>query len=1376
MSVHQTFNRFICRTATCFAIAGCGLSAADSSEAAAESWKPIGPYLTTAFAYALDPFDQDRVMIGTFFNGVYLSENGGLNWQSIGAEFSSAFVQDIEADPSTENTFYAATFERGIYKTQDGGQSWTPANEGLPNLNIRGISISPLNPQLLISCSFDGPYFSADGGDYWLPSNRDNLPCISALHSRTFSPVAYLGTDGLGVWRTIDGGANWEPWNEGIENHVVFDLVSDPSVGEVLYAATNKGVFIRGASDESWSSLKHNLPDANVDHLVFHPDGRLLASSGVGVFYLEGADDDIWDLWNSQPTRLVIPFPETEGKFILAGFEDTLDLTLDDGKTLTNVSQGVQNNFPDALASLVHEDKSYVLAGLDSGVWRAEDDGADSTLDWSQAPSMKDHLIFELTPHPTRSGHVYAGTERAGVWFSEDAGLTWTQRSEGIYPTSIHDIDQSSLGSQTFYCATEVGIFISKDNGRNWKMGTNVAVPSLITAVEVDPVKEGFAYYGSAAGNIFFTTNDRDFQPGPTLASGIKAIRAVPFEGLYIVTFDGNVYSSRNDSLNLAPRQVGLNHRVLDIQVDPELSEVAYAATAGGGIYKTLSEGSEWAASSTGMEEEYIFSLSIDPFDRQSLAAAAQGATYLSENAGESWQRYTGTLPEGKNVTHILHSRTTENLLFCSVENLGAFRSLDGGKTWESLGLPPEETVGNLPIALSAVDNEELFVGSRGLGLQRLDSETNDWKRSSSGITDLVRGIAIGKETPDLLFAATLNSGMFKSEDAGLSWARTGLQDQRLLHVEMNPENDKEVYAGTTIGLAVTRNQGQTWNMLGQKVAYSTAFSIQSTPTPSYYVGGAGGVLYASEDEGISWRNAAENLPSNEITFLKSAGANLFAAVDAAGLYRKPDSSSPWSLISSDRFDADKIVAIEADPYFEQLFVAAQREGLYLADFSGASWQNLELPHASYELNPITSILQDPLNPDRFYLTRANNDGGLPAIHISENRGQSWTSRGTESGLESSVAYHIAASNLVVDTLLCGTSEGVFRSTDGGSTWASTAIHGADANYVAFDPFQKNTAYASTVEFGFFVSEDRGLSWTPTDLPSDLVVSSLQQRGHPGELAASTYSNGLYFSDDYGKSWSGGITPLRSRNTVGFVSIDPAQPSTIFCATTQAGILRSYDSGRSFEAINDGLGSHLTLLTVLIDPSNPHTLYAGTITDGVYLSENQGDTWTPIREGMPHELTISLAAHPTQKGIVYAGVEGGGVFRIDREVSPLAALVDYDADGIPTIWESFFQLDPLAADSAAVRRLGPPYISTKDGMREIAWYQPAIESESSPRLEIDTSDDLVDWHALPSEAIQSAILELESRNKPVKILHQRINLEVDNNAKSRFFRFILHQQ
>lgn len=71
------------------------------------------------------------------------------------------------------------------------------------------------------------------------------------------------------------------------------------------------------------------------------------------------------------------------------------------------------------------------------------------------------------------------------------------------------------------------------------------------------------------------------------------------------------------------------------------------------------------------------------------------------------------------------------------------------------------------------------------------------------------------------------------------------------------------------------------------------------------------------------------------------------------------------------------------------------------------------------------------------------------------------------------------------------------------------------------------------------------------------------------------------------------------------------------------------------------------VLALLIDPANPDRVYAGTH-EGVFITEDGAKTWRHITEGMFHRNITALAFDPEDSRIVYAGTEGGGIFKYVR--------------------------------------------------------------------------------------------------------------------------------
>lgn len=224
---------------------------------------------------------------------------------------------------------------------------------------------------------------------------------------------------------------------------------------------------------------------------------------------------------------------------------------------------------------------------------------------------------------------------------------------------------------------------------------------------------------------------------------------------------------------------------------------------------------------------------------------------------------------------------------------------------------------------------------------------------------------------------------------------------------------------------------------------------------------------------------------------------------------------------------------------------------------------------------------------------------------------------------------------------------GVSKSLDGGRTWflSSTGLYASQVNVLAVDPRDPRSVYAGTTE-GFYRSRDGGRTWLSADLRRDVLAIAVDSR-QAGGLNIAT-RNGLFRSTDGGVRWvetSRGLVPDR-RFYAPAIAAALSRPRTLYAAYIgyRTGIFRSDDTGKTWYQI-----SRMQVSTLAVDPGNPELVYAGSSksTDG-------GLTWTPLPGGFVRVLTI-----PSRPGVV-VGVQFGGGLAISedegRTFRPLAGV------------------------------------------------------------------------------------------------------------------------
>lgn len=223
--------------------------------------------------------------------------------------------------------------------------------------------------------------------------------------------------------------------------------------------------------------------------------------------------------------------------------------------------------------------------------------------------------------------------------------------------------------------------------------------------------------------------------------------------------------------------------------------------------------------------------------------------------------------------------------------------------------------------------------------------------------------------------------------------------------------------------------------------------------------------------------------------------------------------------------------------------------------------------------------------------------------------------------------------------LYVATGEGLYKSTNGGTSWDRIEIGNNSIRAIALDSIRPSTLYAGT-DGGLFTSSDSGGTWSfafccgtgPGGSATVAAVATDPQRlctVHAGG------ASGLYKSEDCGRTWS-----QRSlANTVYALALDAAAP-TILYAATDAGILQTVDGGKSWNAANRGIAGR-AVYALAIDPRRPSTLYAGADSGGVSRSTDGGASWTQVNNGVGSAVVHALAVNPVTSAVYAAGLDIG---------------------------------------------------------------------------------------------------------------------------------------
>jgi photosystem II stability/assembly factor-like uncharacterized protein len=162
-----------------------------------------------------------RVLYAGTTGGIYRSDSAGMGWKKINnglipeQELMGAMalgVNVIVFDVVNPDIVYAGT-TKGLFRTATRGEQWERIGQSLPDLFVSGILLDPTQPKILYIGGPGGVWKSPDSGQTWTASNRGlaSLNIRALAMSPRDSHILYAGTNGSGLYRSIDAGTTWTP-------------------------------------------------------------------------------------------------------------------------------------------------------------------------------------------------------------------------------------------------------------------------------------------------------------------------------------------------------------------------------------------------------------------------------------------------------------------------------------------------------------------------------------------------------------------------------------------------------------------------------------------------------------------------------------------------------------------------------------------------------------------------------------------------------------------------------------------------------------------------------------------------------------------------------------------------------------------------------------------------------------------------------------------------------------------------------------------------------------------------------------------------------------------------------------------------------------
>jgi photosystem II stability/assembly factor-like uncharacterized protein len=568
----------------------------------------------------------------------------------------------------------------------------------------------------------------------WTSIGPDGARITSLAIDPKVPSILYLGTEWSGLFKSVDGGAQWIKADNGLTTSRIESLSVDPSNPSIVYAGTALGVF--KSIDGAMNWILSGLEGKSISCLAIDSKSPSTLYAGTG------------------------PMMKITG---------SLYKSVDGGATWMRILDAIDVWDCFIFIKIDPKNPLTLYAGSEyGGIYKSFNGGAE----WAKINSgltIRSMLSFMI--NPTNTLIIYAGTAQGGIFKSADGGSNWMPVNSGLSNFYVSSLAIDPVNPSIIYAGTRGGVFKSTDEAGTWTSINNGLAFKVLNALEINPQDPLIIYAGTHAGGVFKSTDGGDSWAESNVGLRNTYINCIVRDPLnpsiiYAGGDDGGLYKSIDNGTTWAIKNNGLSYDITCLVINPKNSSIVYAGTWTDGVYKSIDGGYSW--NKTGiLSNPYVHTLVIDPWNPSTLYAGTGGGIFKSSDSGGSWIDVSEPgSPFGTSLAIDPFNPSTVYAGYAGYYS-GISKSIDGGKSWTTLNSSLYPSV----IILDPITPLIVYVGSSD-GVYRSKDGGLTWNLLSTGLPSnpYVNALFIHPKIKSLIYAGTSSRGIFRTTDGGNSW------------------------------------------------------------------------------------------------------------------------------------------------------------------------------------------------------------------------------------------------------------------------------------------------------------------------------------------------------------------------------------------------------------------------------------------------------------------------------------------------------------------------------------------------------------------------------------------------------------------------------